>query len=165
MSTVEKPVNVWWILAAMALGIVLGVLVDDSGHLLGLPLASLGSFLGTLFLNLLKMLVVPLVVASIISGVALMGNARDLGRLGVLSLLFYVLTTLVAVVIALLVVNTIQRGVIDGQPAHAALALQANASSVASSVQAQASRSLSDVLLDMIPVNIVEAAVQGKLIG
>ena len=165
MSTVEKPVNVWWILAAMALGILLGVLVDTNGHLLGLPLVGFGSFLGTLFLNLLKMLVVPLVVASIISGVALMGNARDLGRLGVLSLLFYVLTTLIAVVIALAVVNTVEPGVIDGQPAHAALALQANAATVAGTVQAQAGRSLSDVLLDMIPVNIVEAAVQGKLIG
>lgn len=165
MSTVEKPVNVWWILGAMALGILLGLVVDEAGHLGGVPLVELGAFLGTAFLNLLKMLVVPLVVSSIISGVALMGSARDLGRLGVISLLFYVLTTLVAVVIALAVVNTVEPGVIDGQPAHEALALQANAANVASSVQAQAGRSLSDVLLDMIPVNIVEAAVQGKLIG
>ncbi|HYP79425.1 MAG TPA: cation:dicarboxylase symporter family transporter, partial [Steroidobacteraceae bacterium] len=80
--TAGKPIRLGWILTAMALGVVLGLLVGDDGHLLGLPLVALGGFLGSAFLNLLRMLVVPLVVASIISGVAVTGNARDLGRLG-----------------------------------------------------------------------------------
>ncbi|MCC6631068.1 MAG: dicarboxylate/amino acid:cation symporter [Gammaproteobacteria bacterium] len=154
-----------WILAAMALGVALGLLVGDDGRLAGLPLVSLGGFLGSAFLNLLRMLVVPLVVSSIISGIAAMGNTRDLGRLGVLSLLFYVLTTLIAVVIALVVSNVIAPGIVDGEPAGAALALHADGTTVNSAVQAQAGRSLGDILLGMIPVNIVEAAAGGKLIG
>jgi len=42
MSTAEKPVNVWWILGAMALGVVLGLMVNDAGRLAGLPLVDLG---------------------------------------------------------------------------------------------------------------------------
>jgi Na+/H+-dicarboxylate symporter len=149
----------------MAAGVVLGLLADGTGHVLGLPLVGLGAFLGTAFLNLLKMLVVPLVVSSIIAGVAGMGGARDLGRLGVVSVLFYVITTLLAVVIALTVVNLIAPGVVNGEPARALLALHADAGSVNANVQAQAGRSLSEILLGMIPVNIVEAAAGGKLIG
>jgi proton glutamate symport protein len=164
-GSIEKPVKLGWILGAMALGIALGSLVDDQGRLLGLPLVQLGSFLGTAFLNLLKMLVVPLVLSSIVSGVAGMGHARDLGRLGAMSVAFYVITTLLAVLIALVVVNTIAPGIVDGEPARSLLALAGNTEAVASTVQAQAGRSLSDILLGMIPVNIVEAAAGGKLIG
>jgi proton glutamate symport protein len=166
MSTVQdKPISLGLILGAMALGITLGLAVDDAGQLLGLPLVSFGAFLGSAFLNLLRMLVVPLVVSSIISGVASMGSAKDLGRLGVTSLLFYVITTLIAVLIALAVVNLIAPGIVDGTPAGQLMALHTDAGAVNANVQAQAGRSLSDILLGMIPTNIVEAAAGGKLIG
>lgn len=161
----ERPVKLGWILGAMACGLALGLLADDSGRLLGLPLVALGGFLGTAFLNLLKMVVVPLVMASVVAGVASLGNARDLGRLGALSLLYYVLTTLLAVVIALVLVNSIAPGIIDGEPARAALALHADAAAVGAKVQAQATQGIGAMLLDMIPVNVVAAAADGKLIG
>jgi Na+/H+-dicarboxylate symporter len=164
-STDRPPVSLTWILVAMALGVVLGLLVDDSGHLLGLPLVTFGSFLGTAFLNLLKMLVVPLVVSSIVIGVAGMGSARDLGRLGGVSLIFYLLTTLIAIFIALVVVNFVQPGIVDGQPARELLALHMDAASVGANVQSQAGRSLGDILLGMIPTNIFAAAAEGKIVG
>lgn len=164
-ASLGKPIKLGWILAAMALGAVLGLLTGKDGLLAGMPLVSLGGFLGSAFLNLLRMLVVPLVVSSIISGIAAMGNTRDLGRLGVLSMLFYVLTTLLAVVIALVVSNLLTPGIINGEPAGQVLALHADASAVNASVQTQAGRSLGDILLGMIPVNIVEAAAGGKLVG
>lgn len=164
-AALGKPIKLGWILAAMALGVVLGLLVGDDGRLMGLPLVGLGGFLGSAFLNLLKMLVVPLVVSSIISGIAAMGNTRDLGRMGVLSLVFYLVTTLIAVVIALAVSNVLTPGIVDGEPARQALALHVDAATVNASVQTQAGRSLGDILLGMIPVNIVEAAADGKLVG
>jgi proton glutamate symport protein len=162
---IDKPVKLGWILGAMAVGLVLGLLVDDNGRLLGLPLVPVGSFLGAAFLALLKMVVVPLVMASVVSGVAGLGNARDLGRLGLLSLLYYVLTTLIAVVIALALVNLVSPGIVDGQPAQAALALHGDAASVSARVQEQAGHSLGDILIDIIPVNVVAAAADGKLMG
>jgi len=161
----ERPVSLTWILGAMALGVVLGLLVDDTGHLFGLPLVVFGGFLGAAFLNLLKMLVVPLVVSSIVVGVAGMGGARDLGRLGFTSLMFYLLTTLIAIFIALMVVNFVQPGIVDGQPARELLALHMDAASVNANVQSQAGRSLGDILLGMIPTNIVAAAAEGKIVG
>ena len=160
-----KPVSLALILGAMLAGGVLGLAIRPDGLLGGLPLLAIGSFLGTAFLNLLRMLVVPLVVASIISGVASLGGARDLGRLGTISLTFYVVTTLIAVLIALLVQNAVHPGLIDGVPARDMLALHAGAQEVSASVQAQANRSLGDVLLGMIPVNVFAAAVEGKLVG
>jgi Na+/H+-dicarboxylate symporter len=160
-----SPVSLWLILAAMVAGALVGLAARPGGELLGLPVAAIGGFLGTAFLNLLKMLVVPLVVSSVISGVASLGGAHDLGRLGGLAMLFYVTTTLVAVLIAMTVVNVVQPGIVDGQPAGALLALHTDTASVAASVQAHAGQSVGQVLLGMIPVNVVQAAAEGKLVG
>lgn len=160
-----KPVSLWLILGAMLAGALIGLAVRPGGELFGLPVVAIGSFLGTAFLNLLKMLVVPLVVSSVISGVASLGGTHDLGRLGGLAMLFYVTTTLIAVLIALTIVNVVQPGIVDGVPAGELLALHADAGSVAASVQANAGRSLGEVLLGMIPVNIVQSAAEGKLVG
>jgi proton glutamate symport protein len=161
----ERSVSLPWILAAMALGAALGLATGADGHLAGLPLLGIATFLGTAFLNLLKMLVVPLVVSSIIAGVTGMGDARGLGRLGALSIGFYLVTTFIAVIIALVVVNIVSPGLINGVPAGDMLALHANGETVSAAVQSQANRSLSDVLLGMIPTNIIEAAAGSKLIG
>ncbi len=164
-TSTGKPVRLGLILAAMVLGALLGWLARAGAPLAEWPIVSIGSFLGAAFLNLLKMLVVPLVVSSIIAGVASMGSRRDLGRLGVTAFAFYLLTTLTAVLIALLVINLIAPGIIDGQPAGALLALSADSAAVDANVQAQAGRSIGDVLLAMIPSNIFEAAAGGRLVG
>ena len=67
-------------------------------------------FVGTLFLNALKMIVVPLVTTSIICGIVNVGGERDFGRLGVKTLGFYAASGLFAVVTGLLCVNLLQLG-------------------------------------------------------
>src|SRR5580693_6180220 len=89
------------ILVAMAAGAVIGWLIGPTGKVAGLDVLPLFDFLGTIFINMLKMVVVPLISASIISGVAALGSGRDLGRLGLKTLTFYILTTLLAVLPAL----------------------------------------------------------------
>ena len=76
-----------------------------------------------------------------------MGGTRNLGRLGGVSVLFYVLTTLIAVLIALLVLNVVQPGIVGGQPARELLALHADASTVDISVRAKANGGLLDLFL------------------
>src|SRR5882762_9847072 len=107
------------ILAAMAAGALVGWLIGPAGRVAGLDLLPLFEFLGTIFINLLKMVVVPLIAASIITGVATLGSGRDLGRLGVKTFLFYVLTTLLATLIALTIVNIVEPGIVNGEPAKA----------------------------------------------
>ena len=70
-------------------------------------------FVGKLFLNALKMVVIPLVVSSIISGVSEISANRDFGRLGLKTLLLYSLTGIIAVIIGLTCVNLIQPGAVD----------------------------------------------------
>ena len=65
---------------------------------------------GDIFINLLKLIAVPLVLFSIISGVTSLGNIQQLGRLGIKTLLTYVVTTMVAVVIGLALVNSFKPG-------------------------------------------------------
>ncbi|MGC4028231.1 MAG: dicarboxylate/amino acid:cation symporter [Steroidobacteraceae bacterium] len=161
----ERSASMALILGAMAAGALLGWLARAGGPLDGLQLVAFGGFLGAAFLNLLKMLVVPLVIASIIAGVAGMGGLRDLGRLGGLAFSYYLVTTLLAVVLALLFVNGIAPGIIDGEPAGRLLALHTDSGAVAASVQGQAGRSLGDVLLGLIPANLFEAAAGTRLVG
>ena len=161
----DKPVKVLVILAAMALGAALGAFAGADGLVFGLDVIRACDFLGSLFINLLKMLIVPLVMASVITGVSGIGSGRNLGRLGFTSFVFYLTTTLVAVLIALAALNLVHPGIVDGHPARDLLALHADASTVDISVRAKASGGLLDLLLGMVPTNIVEAAAGTKLLG
>ena len=66
---------------------------------------------GKIFLNLLTMMVVPLVMASVMSGILGLGDIRKLGRPGGLAVTYYLMTTVLAVIVGLLMVNLIQPGV------------------------------------------------------
>ena len=153
------------ILAAMAAGAIVGWLLGPTGRIGSLDLLPLFDFLGTIFINMLKMVVVPLISASIITGVASLGSGRDLGRLGIKTLSFYVLTTLLAVLTALTLVNLVKPGIVNGEPAKALLALEAQAESVTAAVKEHTSTGVLETLLSAVPSNIVEAAAGNKLLG
>ena len=77
---------------------------------------------GEIFLRLLKMMVVPLVVASVMSGIIRLGDVRNLGRPGGYTISYYIATTILAVIVGLVVVNVIQPGVGFDQEALQAVA-------------------------------------------
>jgi proton glutamate symport protein len=155
-----RPISATPILVAMALGAVIGWLVGPEARVLGLF-----DFLGTAFINLLKMVVVPLICASILTGVATVGSGRDLGRLGLKTLGFYVFTTLLSVLIALVLVDLVQPGIANGVPAKSLLALETSSDIVNSSVQQKASVTVTDTLLSIIPTNVFQAAATNNLLG
>ncbi len=92
-----------WAILAGALG---GIF---SGWYFGEAMLAIG-WLGTLFLNALKMTIVPLIVAAVITGVTSMGDIRKLGKVGGLTVLYYATTTGLAVLIGLVIVNLVQPG-------------------------------------------------------
>lgn len=149
----------------MVIGAAVGALIGPQGTVGGLQVLGFFSFLGTLFINLLKMVVVPLISASIITGVAGVGSGRDLGRLGVKTLSFYVFTTLLSVLIALALVNLVKPGIANGVPAHSLLALDASSDVVKASVEQRASVTVLDTLLSIVPTNVLQAAVSNNLLG
>src|SRR5689334_8598585 len=164
-GTDTKPTPVLPILIAMVLGAIVGRIAHPDGMIAGVHLLPLFDTLGTMFINLLKMLIVPLILASVITGVASLGTGPDLGRLGGKTLAFYVITTLLAVLIALMLVNAIEPGVKDGQPVHDALALTKDAAEVTSAVKQRADTSVLDSIKGIVPANMVDAALNTKMIG
>jgi len=160
-----KPTPVLPILIAMVLGAFVGWQAHPDGTIGGFNLLPLLDTMGTMFINLLKMLIVPLILASVITGVASLGSGPDLGRLGGKTLGFYVVTTLIAVLIALMLVNIIEPGVIDGEPQRHALALTKDAGEVAAGVKSRAETSVLDSIKGIVPSNMVDAALNTKMIG
>ncbi|MGO3183129.1 MAG: dicarboxylate/amino acid:cation symporter [Aequorivita sp.] len=104
----------WKIIIGLLLGIIWALLSSKLGWS-EFTIDWIAPF-GTIFINLLKLIAVPLVLVSIISGVANIGDPSSLGRMGGKTLLAYLLTTLFAVSMGLLLVNTIKPGkLIDEQ--------------------------------------------------
>jgi len=105
MSEKKKPGH--WLTIAICAAIVLAVMFA----LLAPHTAMKCEVGGDVFLNLLKMLVVPLVMSSVMSGILGLGDVRKLGKPGAAAVTYYICTTILAVVIGLLVVNLIRPGV------------------------------------------------------
>jgi Na+/H+-dicarboxylate symporter len=99
----------WLILLGMVTGLSLGLLFTALGQTK--PFAEVMSWPGTLFINLLKMIVVPLVFTSIVLGVASLGeDLSRLGRIGAKTFGYYMATTALAVTVGLLLVNVVRPG-------------------------------------------------------
>jgi Na+/H+-dicarboxylate symporter len=131
----------WQIAAAMALGVVAGLLGGEA-------LAARVGWLGTLFVRLLKMVIVPLVVTSITSGVASVGAGRSLGRLFGKTLGYYVLSSMLAILVGLALVNLVRPGEgasFEGLEGRALPQLTTATSPV-------------DLLLSIVPENVLAAA-------
>ncbi|MFN2308926.1 MAG: dicarboxylate/amino acid:cation symporter [Gammaproteobacteria bacterium] len=155
----------WQIFIALLLAVMVGSAVGESGSLFGIRFVTLFEFVGALFLNALKMLIVPLIVSSIITGIAGVGQSRDFGRLGGKTLLYYFSTSLIAILIGLSLVNLIEPGIVDGEPAREHIGLSADGESVAAQIEGRGAGDVVDVFLRMIPPNIVAAAAEGQMLG
>jgi Na+/H+-dicarboxylate symporter len=136
----------------MAAGVIVGLLVNDEFGIGGPAGAFLERFIeplfdpiGRIFITLLKMLIVPLILASMVLGVARVGDIRKLGGLGGRTFVFYLVTTWASVLVGLIVVNLIRPGA--GAPALPGAVPEA----------ARNVRGFWDTIISMIPSNPVEA--------
>lgn len=154
----------WQILIALLLAALSGLVLSPDFTVLGVSFLSILVFFGTLFLNALKMLIVPLVMASIITGMMSL-NGDTLGRLGSKTILYYATTSLVAILIGLFFVNLLQPGIVDGEPARHVIGLSAQTDEVVSKVGDKGASDIAEVLLRMVPPNIVTAAANGQMLG
>lgn len=148
----------WQILIALGLAVIAGSVTGTDMSLFGVTFYSIYEFIGTLFLNALKMIIVPLIASSIIVGMAGMGTGNDFGRLGGKTLLYYASTSLLAILTGLLVVNALQPGIVDGQPAKDIIGLSDNVDDVIEKVGDRDTGDVVDIFIRMIPTNVIEAA-------
>jgi len=158
----------WQILIAILLAVIAGTVTGVDGALLGVTFYSVYAFIGTLFLNALKMIIVPLVLSSIITGIANISDNDALGRLGGKTISFYMLSSTLAILVGLVLVNITTPGLINGEAAGEQLNLTTDSDAVAAVVEKVEGRSASDiteVFIRMVPTNIVEAAANGQMLG
>lgn len=99
----------WKSFISLFVGITLGIILGGFMPKLGQEI----KFLGELFINTLLMLVVPLVMISMITSITSLGDLRHLKGLGLKTIFFYMITTAVAVIVGLILVNVMQPGVAD----------------------------------------------------
>ncbi|MCB1734279.1 MAG: dicarboxylate/amino acid:cation symporter [Gammaproteobacteria bacterium] len=155
----------WQILIAMGLAVLAGLAVGTDGSVFGVRFVDVFGFVGSLFLNALKMLIVPLIVSSIIVGIAGIGSGSGFGRLGGKTIGYYALTSLFAILIGLTLVNITQPGIVDGEPARDVIGLSADTGAVMERVAGRDASDVVDVFLRMIPTNVVSAAANGQMLG
>ncbi len=154
----------WQILIALALAVLAGLVLDADGAVGGTVVPVL-DFVGKMFLNALKMIIVPLIVASIIIGIGNLG-ADKLGALGGKTLLYYLTTSSLAIIAGLFLVNLIQPGLVgDGIPAKEVLGLHEDTGQITEKVAGRSGADVIAVFLRMIPTNIVAAAAEGQMLG
>lgn len=149
-------------------GLVLGVAAGLVANLLGLgwlkdTLVAIEP-IGTLFIRLITMIVIPLVVASLLVGTGSLGDIRKLGRMGAKTLAYYMATTAVAVSIGLLVSNLARPGSHLDPATRDRLAAQLSGQAAETLALAGEKPGIVDILLRMIPSNPFAAAAEGELL-
>ena len=150
----------WQILIAILLAIVVGYTINqvttdaNVPSVFGIAFVTIFDYIGTMFLNALRMIIVPLITSSIIIGVAGIGSGGNLGALGGKTLLFYGSTTLAAILVGLLVINVIGPGYVDGEPARELLALDAAVEDISSQIEGRGVGDVAEVFLRMVPPRI-----------
>ena len=138
----------WQVFIAMALGILFALILGEKSTVV--------TPLGTIFMRLLKMIIVPLIIFSITSGVASLGDSKTLGRMGAKTFGYYFLTSILAIITGLMLTNIIKPGVgvefsgMGGDFDPASL---------------NKPDSLAGILIRMIPLNPIKAMADGDMLG
>ncbi len=135
------------ILIGLIAGIVVGLLLGSNP---GIANNYIKPF-GTLFLRMIRMIIVPLVLASLVVGAASMGDVKKLGRIGGKTIAYYLITTAIAVIIGLILGNLIDPGVGLSIPPG-------------TTVEAAKAPNVVDTLLNIIPDNPLNALVAGNML-
>ena len=148
----------WRILIALGFGLIYGVLATLAG--LGEFTADWIAPFGTIFLRLLLLIAVPLVLASLITGVASLADLQKLSRIGGKTIAVYIGTTFVALVIGLAAVNILKPGttIPDGLRARLQETYQTDVADREVAAQEARERGPLDPIVDMVPENILGAA-------
>lgn len=165
--TSKKRQNPWRVLIAIALGILIGDYTQQGKSIFGIDLFSLlhpfYEFFGSLFINALTLVVIPLVASSVITGIARVGDQKSMGRLGLKMVTFYIGTTLLAILIGLFFVNVIGPG-FSITPEHVSSSVDLT-DMKHQLVKTHDNHRFSALLLKIIPSNIFAAFAKTEMLG
>ncbi|MBK5145735.1 glutamate/aspartate:proton symporter GltP [Budviciaceae bacterium BWR-B9] len=151
----------WQILIALVLGIIVGSVMHGSESTDWL-VVNFFKPAGDIFIRLIKMIVVPIVVSTLVVGIAGVGDAKKLGRIGLKTIIYFEIITTVAIVIGLVAANVFQ-------PGHGIDMSQLNAVDIsqykATTAEVQSgAHSLVITIMSLIPTNIFKALASGEML-
>jgi Na+/H+-dicarboxylate symporter len=145
-----------FILIGLALGIVAGYFVNTN---MAAPAAYADtmSLITTLFLRLIKMIIAPLVFSTLVVGIARMGDSREVGRIGIKALGWFVIASVISLTLGLILVNLFR----PGDAIHAANLMPAvgTASGIATS-----SLTLKEFVTHLVPASIVDGMAKNEIL-
>lgn len=134
------------ILIAIVLGVAAGLLLGEkTSHI---------KVVGDIFIRLLKMIIIPLILASMVAGIVSLGDVRKLGRIGLRTFIYYTATTLLAVLVGLILVNVIRPG-----------ARVKMGSKEGAELSQRETPSVVSIVKDIVPENVLAAMAQDKVLS
>ncbi|MFD1356944.1 glutamate/aspartate:proton symporter GltP [Fictibacillus halophilus] len=146
----------WQILIGLAFGILIGALFYGNETVQGYLQP-----IGDIFIRLIKMIVVPIVVSSLIVGVASVGDIKQLGRLGGKTILYFEIITTLAIVIGLFIANIFQPGAgVDMKSLS-----KGDISSYVETTESVESHGFAETFLNIVPTNLFESLAQGDMLA
>lgn len=152
----------WQIVIALILGVAVGAFLHNSLEYRELIINNLLHPLGSIFINLIKMIVIPLVFSMLILGIANAGGTKSLGKLGLKTMIYFEVITTVAIIVGLVAANVFQPGVgIDMSSLTTTDISQYEQTTEQVSSHAHG---LVNTILSLIPANIISAMSKGEML-
>jgi len=159
----KKKKSPWAVLIAIVLAFIVGNLTGTTTGIFGITFFSMFDLIGKLFIQALTLIVVPLVGASIVTGMARIGGDASFKRLGLKIISFYIITTLSAVLIGLVLVNVIHPG--NAESFHLQLQQSSLSDAHASMAEKGGALSFSSLVMSIVPANIFDALAKGEMLA
>ncbi|MEJ1319813.1 cation:dicarboxylase symporter family transporter [Latilactobacillus sakei] len=145
----------WRILIGIALGLVAGGIFYQNKAAIAVMQA-----IGTLFINLIKMIVLPIVVSCLVVGIAKMGDIKKLGRIGGKTLLYFEMMTTIAIALGLTVGNLTKPGALIDIHSLS----QGSIGQYTAAAESASNHGLGDIIMNIVPTNIFKALSEGEMI-
>ena len=160
-KTIRGP-KAWWVLLALIIGLLGGMLALKTGDGMREPLIEIASIVGSLWLNALKMTVIPLIVALLVTGIARTADAARGGRIAAISVAFFLAIFLASALLGAFFTPVLTS--LFPLPASAADAMQAGLASINPSAAAAVVPKAEDFVRNIVPSNVIAAAANGDVL-
>ena len=151
----------WQILIGLVLGIAIGAVLNHFSAEKAWWISNVLQPAGDIFIRLIKMIVIPIVISSLIVGIAGVGDAKKLGRIGVKTIVYFEVVTTIAIVVGLLLANLFHPGAgID----MSTLGTVDISKYQATAAEVQHEHAFIETILNLIPSNIFAAVARGEML-
>jgi len=144
------------IFIGLILGVVVGLVFGEKARLI--------EPVGTIFLRLITMIVVPLVLVSLMLGTASLGDIRKLGRIGIKTVVYFMITTMVAISVGLVLANIVKPGLGLNEEVRAELYKSYESKAQVGIESMEEKPSAIEVLVNIVPTNPIKSLVEGNML-